>query len=85
MFEYMAHKKPIIASNLPVLKEVLNPSNSILVDPENPEEWVEAIVRLSDKKLRCSLGKNAYGEFIKKYSWNIRAKNLTSIIMNTTN
>ena len=30
LFEYMSHRKAIIASNLPVLKEVLNSKNSIL-------------------------------------------------------
>jgi glycosyltransferase involved in cell wall biosynthesis len=31
LFEYMSHKKPIIASDLPVIREVLNEKNSILV------------------------------------------------------
>ena len=35
LFEYMSHKKAIIASDLPVLKEVLNNKNSVLVEHDN--------------------------------------------------
>jgi glycosyltransferase involved in cell wall biosynthesis len=35
IFEYMSHKKPIIASDLPVIREVLNESNSLLVECAN--------------------------------------------------
>ena len=31
LFEYMSHRKPIIASDLPVIREVLNKKNSILL------------------------------------------------------
>ncbi len=43
MFEYMASNRPIIASDLPGLREVLNTKNSILVSPEKIHQWVEAI------------------------------------------
>jgi hypothetical protein len=32
IFEYMSHKKPMIASDFPVIREVLNEKNSILVE-----------------------------------------------------
>ncbi len=35
MFEYMAAKKAIVSSDLPVIREVLNEDNSILVEPDN--------------------------------------------------
>ncbi len=37
VFEYMASRKPIIASDLPVLREVLNEKNAMLVSPVNVE------------------------------------------------
>lgn len=74
MFEYMAHKKPIIASDLPVLKEVLNDEVSILVSPSDFSSWIEAIKLLEDLCLREELGKRANQLFTSKYTWNIRAK-----------
>ena len=76
MFDYMAHKKAIISSNLPVLKEVLNDTSSILVDPEDFEGWQKAIEQLSDDELRNSISQKAYDDFEKKYSWKRRAKNI---------
>ena len=44
IFEYMSSKRPIISSNLKVLKEVLiHKENRLLVNPENLDDWVLAI------------------------------------------
>lgn len=72
MFEYMAHKKPIIASDLKVLREVLDDHIAVLVDPENENQWIEAINKLKDKSLRETISKKAFKEF-KKYTWKNRA------------
>lgn len=75
MFQYMAHKKPIIASDLPVLREVLNEQNALLVKPDDIDAWVDAINRLKgDKKLRESIANNAYNDFINNYTWIRRAQ-----------
>jgi len=76
LFEYMSSKKAIISSDLPVLREILNDSNSILVNPDNVSDWVNAIVLLSDKELREKLAHNAYKDFINKYTWTKRAENI---------
>lgn len=72
LFEYMAQKKPIIASNLPVLKEILNQKNSLLVDPTAPLEWKKAINSLKAKSKRLELGENAYKDYLKNYTWKKR-------------
>lgn len=73
IFEYMAHRKAIVASDLPVLREVLSEKNAILCNPENAEKWVEALDNLRDKKLRDELATNAYNDFIENYTWLNRA------------
>ncbi|MEA3437529.1 MAG: glycosyltransferase [Thermodesulfobacteriota bacterium] len=72
MFEYMAHKKPIIASDLKVLKEVLNDDIALLVNPENGNQWIDAINKLKDKNLRETISNNAIKEF-NNYTWKNRA------------
>jgi len=75
IFEYMAHGKAIISSELPVIKEVLiNNQNALLCNPENINEWVEAINRLKDINLRKFLGENARKELEAKYTWEKRAE-----------
>jgi len=75
MFEYMATGKPIIASNLDVIKEILvNERNSLLVEPDNTSQWCNAIKKLeSDSKLAYSLGKIATDD-VRKFTWSERSK-----------
>lgn len=76
MFEYMAAGKIIIATELPVLKEILvHMENSILVEQDNIDEWVSAIYRVSnDAQLRKTLREKVIYEIQEKYSWDKRAE-----------
>jgi glycosyltransferase involved in cell wall biosynthesis len=78
MFEYMAAGKPIIASDLPVIKEILeNGINALLCDPEDLDAWSEALDLLaSDASLRERLGRNAYRQFQDHYSYDMRARHV---------
>ena len=75
MFEYMASKRAIISSDLPVIREVLNPSNSILCPPEDIDAWSQAIgCLLTDEEKRLSLAEQAWHD-IQGYTWLERARN----------
>ena len=76
VFEYMSHKKAIIASDLPVLREVLNNKNSLLVDCENINEWIDAIEKLKAPMEREGIAKQALRDF-NQYTWKNRARNIT--------
>ena len=75
MFEYMAVGKGIIASDLPVLREVLKPEhNCLMAPPDNVGQWEKALVRLmSDSALRERLGNQARRDLQEKYTWEKRA------------
>ena len=47
----MSHKKAIISSDLPVLREVLNNKNSILVECDNIDQWNAAINKLKYEQI----------------------------------
>lgn len=76
LFEYMASGKAIIASDLPVLQEILvDQSNALLAEPQEIDRWEQALVRLRDEpRLRNRLGETAREEFLQKYTWRQRAK-----------
>jgi glycosyltransferase involved in cell wall biosynthesis len=78
IFEYMASKKAIVASDLPVLREILSETNAILVAPDDLEAWKDAIRKLKDNTLRKKLGSAAHKAFRSKYTWDIRARNVIS-------
>ncbi|MFA4941345.1 MAG: glycosyltransferase [Patescibacteria group bacterium] len=80
MFEYMAAKRPIIASNLPSIKEVLNSQNSCLCQPDNPKDLSEKISLILDNKtLGESLSEQAYSD-VKNYTWEKRAEGILGFI-----
>ncbi|UVK41245.1 glycosyltransferase [Mesorhizobium sp. AR10] len=84
LFEYMAHGKPIVTSDLPAIREVLRDSvNSVLVSPDNPSDWVKALQRLRENEVfRDQIGLRAKADFLAKYSRLARATNILKEIEN---
>jgi glycosyltransferase involved in cell wall biosynthesis len=74
IFEYMSYGKAIIASDLPVLREVLkNRENALMVPPEDVEGWACALEELArDKVLMNRLGKAARKVLEEEYTWDKR-------------
>jgi glycosyltransferase involved in cell wall biosynthesis len=76
MFEYMAAGRAILASDLPVLHEVLDESMAIFCPPEAVDNWAEVLRNLlGDPKLRQTLGQRARTA-VREYSWIERAKRI---------
>lgn len=82
IFEYMASRKPIITTSLPSVKEVLKDGeNAILVEPSNPEQLAEAIIKLKNNpELREKLAKKAFEDVKEKYTWDKRARTILDFI-----
>lgn len=78
IFEYMASRKAIVCSNLPVLREVLKDGeNALLRDADDVDGWCEAMERLRDDvHLRRRLADNAYRDYKENYTWGQRAARL---------
>jgi glycosyltransferase involved in cell wall biosynthesis len=76
IFEYMAAGKAILASDLPVLREILNHGHTaLLCSPNQVESWIEGLSQLQQNPdLRASLGHNARAVFQAKHTWQARAK-----------
>ncbi len=77
MFEYMSAECAIISSDLPVIREILNENNSLLVDPSNVEEWGEAIDTLSrSAEMIKKISSQAKIDFENKHTWIKRSDSL---------
>jgi glycosyltransferase involved in cell wall biosynthesis len=80
MFEYMASKRPIIATDLPSIREVLSESNAIIVKPDNPGDLARGVKKvLEDDKLSDEIAGKAY-EDAKNYTWEKRVKKIIDFI-----
>ena len=85
LFEYMATKKPIITSDMPVLREFLKDKyNSLLCNPKKENEWVSAIHKINKNSiLKKLITDNAFNDLKSKYSWSMRAENILDAHKNT--
>jgi len=73
MFDYMACRRAIISSDLPVIGEVLNETNAVLCPPEDPEAWAAALQALyQDQPRRLHLAQQALQD-VKRFTWQARA------------
>jgi len=86
LFEYMASGRPIVASDLPVLQEILrHESNALLYDARDPTALAAAIQRLwEDPALRVRLSEQARRD-VRYYTWESRAVRVTERITRLAN
>lgn len=76
MFEYLAAGRAILASDLPVFREVLNEENAIFCPPENFNMWQGALQALLDAPVRrAALAGQARAD-AQNYSWTARARRI---------
>ena len=80
MFEYLAGGRPIIASDLPSIREVLNEHNSVFCEPGNIDDLSLVIKNvLENHKLADSISAQAVRD-AQNFSWDMRAKNIIKFI-----
>jgi glycosyltransferase involved in cell wall biosynthesis len=81
LFEYMAAGRPIVASDLPSIGEVLSDgTNALLVEPGNPQALVAGIRRImDDPELAARLAAQAAAD-VRDYTWARRAERLETLL-----
>ena len=81
MFEYMASGTPFVASDLPVLREVLRDGeNAVLVHPGDLSAWRRSILALRDDPMRRhALADRAFEEYQAHYTWRRRAERIVAL------
>lgn len=77
LFEYMASNTPIVASDLPSVREVLDEDTAVLVPPDNPEALGIAIAELLANPERAKiLAQNARALVEERYTWKRRSQDM---------
>lgn len=76
LFEYMASRRAVVASDLPSVREVVTDGESaLLVPPGDVDALAAAIIRLrDDPALRDRLANNAHALVMEHYTWDARAR-----------
>jgi len=82
MFEYMASQRPIVTSDLPSIREVLDENNAILAEPDSPHGLAEGIKRaLKNPDFSDKISAKAW-ETVQEYTWNKRTGRILGFMKN---
>lgn len=81
LFEYMSARLPIIASDFPLWREVIEGNDcGLCVDPMNPSAISEAInLLLTNPERVKKFGDNGYRAVQEKYNWGIEEQKLLTL------
>ncbi|OGC95685.1 hypothetical protein A2590_00030 [Candidatus Adlerbacteria bacterium RIFOXYD1_FULL_48_8] len=80
LFEYMASGVPIVASDLPSIREVLNPDNAFLVEADNPQALAEGIESVMKQREVASARAAQAQRDVQAYTWDNRARSILSFV-----
>ncbi len=80
MFEYMASGRPIIASDLPTIREVLTEQNAVIVPPGDPQAIAGAIQTLLNDPAQAEVCAAQAREDVDQYTWQNRAARILAFI-----
>ncbi len=80
LFEYMASERPIIASRIPSIVEILNDKNSVLVEPDSMEALASAISDIIHNQEKGETLSSQARVDVEEYAWDKRAKRILTFI-----
>jgi glycosyltransferase involved in cell wall biosynthesis len=84
MFEYMSAGLPVICSNFPLWKEIIEINEcGICVNPSDPKSIADGIKKVATSyKIATKFGKNGEMAIIEKYNWEAENRKLIDLYKN---
>lgn len=81
VLEYMASSRPLIASNIPIVRELVREDvDALLFSPNDPEDLVRHVLRLlNDEALSKRLAESATERALSKFTWHAAQKKLIRV------
>ena len=80
LFTYMASGKPIVASDLPSIKEVIDSTAAFFVEPDNAQALAAGITTALSEVERGKAMANVARTLVEKYTWDARATSIRNYI-----
>lgn len=83
LFEYMASGVPIVSTDLPSIRDILNESNALLIPPDSRKDLASGIMTVLDDTSRASAIATQALQDVQQYSWEKRAQEILKFVCNT--
>lgn len=84
IFEYMSANKPMLVSDLPVIREILTDDEVFFCAPTDAEDWAGKIQGvLNDGAAARRKAQRAYDKFRNHFTWSARVENILILIKGT--
>ncbi len=74
MFEYLAARRPVLASDLPILREVLNETNAVILPIGDAPAWQAALEELKASHTKRASLASAGRATVEEFTWEKRAQ-----------
>ncbi|SIQ32561.1 Glycosyltransferase involved in cell wall bisynthesis [Alkalispirochaeta americana] len=82
VFEYMAHGCCFIASDLPIIREIVGSGSARLCNPSRPEEWEQTLrTLLEDPRQQDELSRTARKLFLERFTREARVRHILSGVL----
>lgn len=76
LFEYLASGRPIVASVLPSIGEILNETNAVMIEPNNPQALAGGIKAvLADEVLADKITRQSLAD-VRNFTWQKRSERI---------
>lgn len=85
LFEYMASGTPIVASDVPSLREILSEQNAYFFTPDDASALASTLAHVLSHTEEADEKAHASKESVKSYTWENRAKNIMNALIAVTN
>lgn len=80
LFEYMAAGRVTIASDLQVLKEILNETNCYFAIPDDVSSWKRNIEYIAENRAEAVSKAEKAKQDVRQYTWKIRAEKMLGLM-----
>jgi len=81
VLEYMASSRPLVASNMPIVRELVREDvDALLFSPNDPDDLARQVLALlTDLELSQRLSDSATGRVLSKFTWHESQKKLVKV------
>ncbi len=80
LFEYMASGVPIVSTDLPSIRDILNESNALLIPPDSRSALAKGVLTLLNDTARATVLAEQALRDVQQYTWDKRAEHILKFI-----